>query len=307
LFFILIKNLIHLKALAKYFKSYLYFLFLAICIYSCKKEGKELIYPEIEFVKDTGFVYSDTAIVLGTAIKIGVFAKKSDANITYLTVKVDNGILQTALDSGMNSGSFYYTKNIIKSNSQSEIWSFTIMDKNRVKSSSSLKITKKAISSYGEIFYFPSVILGAQNCSSKGNFYSLTGNMIYNQQEAFNNQSLIDMIYYYGAYNATISSPGETEVPSFYTGITGIANWTIKNTTYYDTTMVTEQQFDLINNDSLILVQYDQLNGKKKAKYLQAGMVVSFVDHLGKIGLLKVAGVNGTDTGTLEIAVKIQK
>jgi hypothetical protein len=284
-----------------------FFIFFVFILCFCKKEKNEKNPPLIEFINDAGYVHSDTSVSLGTSLKIGIKATKSGEYITYLNVSVNNGTIQTALDSGMYTDNLLYKKTIIKSNSQIETWTFIVMDKNRNKSAISLKLIKKNISIFGDINYYPSVILGAQNNITSGNFYSLTGNIIYNQQDAFNNQPLIDFIYYYGQYNATLSSPGETEAPLFYTGTTGIPNWALKNVTLYDTTLVTSQQFDSSINDSLLLVQYDQVNGKKKAKYMQPGLVFSFINNLGKIGLFKVVTVNGTDSGTLEIAVKIQK
>jgi hypothetical protein len=289
----------------KYFTPLL--IIIALTLTFCQKGEKSNFPPKIEFIKDSGYVYTDTTISLGTIVKVGIHSFKSTENITYFNVKMDNGVILTALDSGLNNSSMNYCRSILKSNSQYEIWTFSVMDKDRNKSGISIKLTKKPAISYGDIIFFPSVILGAQNNTNAGHFYSLSNNIIYNQQDAFNNQQLIDLIYYYGLYESTLSSPNEAEVPLFYTGITGIAGWTIKNETRYDTTSVTVPEFDSSANDSLLLTEYDQINGKKKAKYLQPGMIVSFRNQTGKIGLLKVNSVNETDSGSIDISIKVQK
>ena len=240
--------------------------------YSCKKD-KPTNPPTISFIKEPGYIWSDTAIKLGTQVKIGVKATNNEVNITYFNLNLDNGTIQTALDSGLNSSSLTFSKTITKSSSQNEKWIFTVMDKNRNKASLSITFTKAYTSSYNDINTYSSVLLGAQNNSSLGSFFSLTHGSIFNLIQAYQVQDSIDIIYYYHpTYSSLLSSPGETEAPNYFTGTNGISDWSIKNVSYYDTTKVTTTQFDQSKNDSLMLNVYDPISGKKKAKYLVPGI-----------------------------------
>jgi hypothetical protein len=177
----------------------IWLLFIIIMVFfSCKKEQKNTIPPIIEFVKDSGYVYTDTSVTLGSSIKVGIRSSSEYANITYLNVMVDNGFVSTALDSGMNTGYLVYTREIVKDNSSLEKWTFTAMDRDRNKASLSLNLSKKPTVSYGEIITYPQLTLGAQNNGTTGGFLSLTNGQVYNYEEAANNKELIDIIYYYG-------------------------------------------------------------------------------------------------------------
>jgi len=278
----------------------------AFVLTSCKDEHNVTSLPEIKFNISSGFVYNDTSLTLGSAINVGITASCIDANITNFTVKMDNGATQHFLDSGMNVSSLTYNTTIIKSNSPIERWTFTAMNRNRLSASVTLVLTKVNTLVYGSIDSVSHILLGAQNNMSIGSFYSISSNSVYTLDSAFAHQGLIDIIYYYGTYLSTLSSPNETEAPGHFTGPSGIANWTIKNESRYDTTLLSIAAFDAAVNDSLILISYDQIAGKKKAKFLAPGQIISFINAEGKIGLLKINSVNGTDAGTLDISIKIQ-
>ena len=194
---------------------------------SCKKEHSN-IPPEISFITDSGFVCSDTALPLGTIFKIGIRAMGAENNITFLNVNTDDGILRTALDSGMNHKEIYYEKNIIKSNAEKETWIFTVMDRNRNKKNISLTINKAASSSFGSIRTYSNITLGAQNNTLNGGFFSLHNGLTYFYPAAEQNKDIIDIIYYYDIYNATLSSPNESDAPTVFSGLSG---WLPKNET----------------------------------------------------------------------------
>jgi hypothetical protein len=286
----------------------LFSIFLIIIgFFSCKKENPENTPPEISLITDSGYITCDTILNPGTLVKVGIEASGVSGNITYLNVLYNDGAIHTALDSGMNCKTLQYSRNIIKSNSQSETWTFTVMDVNRLKAGITITLTKANIVIYGNIISYTDIILGAQQNNNNGSFFSLSGGTVYFQEEAFNNQNLVDIIYYFGSYESTLSSPAETEAPAFFPGTTGIANWTIKNETKYDTTTITAIQFDQAINDSLLLAAYEPANGKRKTKYLEPGMVISFQDHRGKIGLIKVIATEGGNNGVVELTIKVQE
>ena len=115
------------------------------------------------------------------------------------------------------------------------------------------------------------------------------------------------MIFYYGPYNSTLASPGETQAPNYFTVVPPISQWIPRNVTMYDTTTLSVTDFDNSHNDSLILNTYNDLNGKKKAKYLAAGNIFTFKTQSGKLGILKVISVDAGTSGSVTMSVKIQK
>ncbi len=277
-----------------------------VLLFSCKKESPQTA-PTIEFIHDIGYASGDTALGIGTKINIGIRAKGISENITYLNVSIDNGSsTQTLLDSGLNSTDLSWSYPFIKTSSPTERWIFTVMDKNRNKSTITLTFTK-GVTLYGNIISFNNVSLGAQLNTQYGSFFSFGTGQTYLLADAFINQSSIDMVYYYGTYFSTLASANEVEAPNYFTGTNGIANWSVKNETRYDTTDVSISAFDNATNDSLILAVYNPVDAKRKAKYLAPGMLLSFIDHEGKLGMIKVNEVTPGDTGHVVLNIKRQQ
>lgn len=273
---------------------------------SCKKETESNSPPKLSMISDSGYITKDTSLPVGARIKIGVEAIAGAHNVTFLQVSCNTGEKRILLDSGMNCASFKYDLSVIKSVSQQEKWTFLVMDKDRNKDSISITFNRSASNNYGSINTYSAIELGAQSNTTSGSFLSLTSGNSYNLSEAFLNQALIDLIYYYGPYNATLSSPNESEAPTFFTGTEGISNWLVKNETRYDTTLITPYQFDRAANDSLLLSAYEPASGKRKAKYVTEGSVYSFTSQTGRIGLLKVLKIEPGAEGYMQFSVKIQ-
>ncbi|MEI8201703.1 MAG: hypothetical protein WCH34_01740 [Bacteroidota bacterium] len=288
------------------------FLFISIFViggmlFSCQKDSEHSP-PTITLTNDNGFASADTTLSVGAKVKIGIYAHGLGANITYFNVSIDNGTnVQTLLDSGLNASELNWSYEVIKSYLPVEKWIFTVMDKDRNKSSVSISLTKSAISQYGNIISFNNITLGAQNNSSFGNFFSFNTGQAYSLNDAFIYQDSIDMIYYFGSYLSTLSSPMEAEAPNYYTGVNGVANWTVQNETRYDTTDAPLSSFHTAMNDSLILAVYNPIDAKRKAKYLTNGMLISFIDHNGKLGLIEITSVTEGDTGRVVMNIKRQE
>ena len=273
----------------------------------CTKENKPAAPPVIRFVQDSGYQWNDTTLIVGDRVRIGIKVTACGSNITFFQVSFNNGKRQILLDSGLNHNELTYNLNIIKSAGTAETWTFVVMDRNRNLDSISILLRKSDSSHYGRIRQYDNILVGAQASTMAGSFLTFTGGRVLGLDSAFANQSLTDLIYYFGQYDATLSSPNETEAPSYFTGPSGIANWTIKNETRYDTTLLTAEQFDRAGNDSLLLAVYEPAAGKRKTKFVVPGMVISLKNAAGKIGLIKVTGYEPGVTGTLNFSVKIQE
>lgn len=287
---------------------YILLLIIFASVFSCKKKVVSTDGPKLSFVSGSGYVSADTILQLGSQISIMLSAEMGSSNLTYLRVTLDDGnSVQTALDTGFNITSLRCLKKIIKTNAENELWTFFVMDRNRNGSSISLKIKKQPTTSWGKITDFPSVILGAQSSSLQGSFFSLSSGKIYFQDSAYIMRNDIDIIYYYGAYNATLASPGENNAPSYFTVVPSIDLWVPRNVTMYDTTTLTVPDFDNSHNDSLILNTYNDLISKKKAKYMAVGNIFAFKAPSGKLGLFKVNTVDAGAAGSVSLSIKIQK
>jgi len=274
---------------------------------SCTKHDSGGDPPQIKFITDPGFVSHDTTLTIGQRIRVGLDATGMGSNITFFQISFDNGVRQILLDSGLNSYGLQYRLDIIKTANPIEKWTFLVMDRDRRKDSIQLTLHKSGSNNYGKIRSFPDVLLGAQENTTTGSFFSFTTALVYSLDLAFLNQSLIDLIYYFGSYDATLSSPNEADAPSLFPGPNGIASWTIKNETRYDTTLLTPQAFDEAENDSLLLAVYDPTAGKRKVKYVTQNQVISFKSQADKIGLIKVNGLESSSIGIVLLSIKIQE
>ncbi len=279
---------------------------LILSLSSCKKDPAQVA-PVISFISEQGYTSHDTILQAGQKVKIGIRAATTNANLTYFSVRFNDGKSQILLDSGMNTPSLIYNLEVIKTNAPQEQWTFVIMDRNRIEQSVQIVFTKSDSSKWGKIRTMHDIILGAQENSTIGSFFSLTDTSVMILTQAFENQPMADIVYYYGQYEGTLASPNEAEAPGFFTGPEGIANWTFKNETRYDTTMIQSQVFDQSLNDSLILSAYEPAAGKKKGKYVQPGMVFSFRSPAGKLGLIKIEDVIPSPSGSVKMTVKIQE
>ena len=274
---------------------------------SCRKKDVEHTLPVIMFAIDSGYTAHDTVLMEGRKIKIGINAWGAHANLTYFSIRYNDGVAKIILDTGINRSALSYDIELIKTSSPVEKWTFFIMDRNRYQDSIQIKLTKSTASDWGRIITRTDILLGAQENADTGSFFSFPSGQIFNLSQAFMNQAAVDLVYYFGQYEGTLASPAEAEAPGFFAGLQGIANWTIKNETRYDTTSILPQVFDDAGNDSLLLSAYDPGAGKRKAKFLKPDMVLSFKSPSGKLGLIKVTQLSGTTSGSLQFSVKIQE
>jgi hypothetical protein len=276
---------------------------------SCKKD-ETFPNPEIEFSTENGFHSSDTTLKLSEEITIKIIAETmSDVPLTQLHIKIDKDDDITQIDSGINTTVLNFEKTILKSTAEKETWTFYVADRDgRTSDEISITLILDESSSYGEIISIPLLILGAQNNSGTGGFYSLEDDQVYTLSEAFNNQDKINILYYYdlvGSDKNVLASPDANN-----DGNIDLSNWDDpKNETeYQEIETITEDEFNTCSNDSLILNNtFEFGTGKRKAKKLASGDIYSFVTHDAKKGLIKVINTDGQDEGTIRIAIKMQE
>ena len=291
---------------------------LALCLLiSGCGEKKDSVPPSISFKTDNAFTYSDRIVAIGGQVKIGIIATAGDAAITnfIVTMTTENGS-EKSVDSGLYSNFMNYEKTIFYGAEKFEKWSFTVRDKNGKSASVSITLSRDSTSTFGQINYFSSIILGAQQNNLYGHFLSLPEGKLYFSDSASSVQQKIYMLTYYGDILSpptefTLSSPNETDAPLFYSLL---SSWNIpKNEIRYkaDSLSISTTEFDGAKNDSLIISNYTGVtSGKRKFKSTRAGYVIPFQvtagNLSGKKGLIKVKSVSNGTAGSVELEMKIQ-
>lgn len=290
-------------------RAYIFIMLLLIAsvfllFWGCREEQRTDESPFIRQLPVNGIITYDTALPPGGSLMVSIEALGGGSNITYFGISMFDGQQHFVLDSGMNHPNLSFVQPIFKGNSSEETWTFSIMNRKREKASIQIHLSKAEVISWGTIHTFDPIVLSAQGSNTPGSFLSLSDGTVFDYPYAEAHQTVTDMIYYTGLYESTFSSPSESEAPDHFPGI---LNWTFKNETRYDTTALTPNDFNLSSNDSLALVSYEPVNGKRKAKNLEKGMVIAFRNQAGRAGLILVKEViPGTD-GKIECAIKIQE
>ncbi len=280
---------------------------LLMMMFSCDDKEGEGAGPEINLITEDGLISSDTIISPGQLMSFGVEAGKGDFNITEFLIKVKGETVQTWFDTGMYTPHLVWNGSFAKSYTDNEEWDFIVRDRYGHQQITSIVIGVDSSSGPGPIDYFPSILMGAQNNPDEKGFLNLRENLLYFQEEAKQNQELIDIIYYLGEDDHTLGSPGANIEDGIFDPEYTPTTWDVRNASRYIPISLSVEEFYLIENDSILLVSYTEGEGKRKAKNLQAANVFSFKTQDLRFGIIRVNEVFGLAEGTVSIDIKIQK
>jgi hypothetical protein len=286
--------------------------------YGCKKNDDEKLPPAINFKAGSTYTQNNDTVAIGHKLYFGIQARGTSENITNFTIKkvLENGTVVTVMDTGLNALSLDIDKIFYQNVEDKATWVFSVMDRNRLTAQTSMVINKDPNSAYGGIFYYPSIKLGYQNNTMYGHFLDPSTGIVYFDDSANTHQDKIDILSYYILDNTpspVLSSPGEMdngsiEAKTFYPEI---INWTTRKYSLWDISVdnspVTASAFDNTQNDSLIIIAYHDVWGRKKFKWATTGRVIPFITNGGKKGLIKVNYAETVDNGYIDIAIKIQQ
>lgn len=297
----------HLSNFTLLKNSFCLLILFSIAFTSCTRdESDNMNLPVLELKTDSIYVSSDTSIAEGSQLLLGIKASadKGD-NICNLLITSNDSL--RLLDYGFNASQIDKDVIINKNSDSIQCIKITIRNTNGLSTTKQIVLTKNG-SAYKPIIFYPQIILGGQNNQLVGSFFSLNNGLIYSQKDAFQNQSLINLLYFYHPLEFnTLASPG-ANLTGIYQGLNSPEFWTIKNTTYFSRNIINIpiSSFDNAVNDSIIIAN-TFTNGGRKAKGLAANQIWAFQSNLGKFGLIKIIEVNGQENGTLKIAVKMQQ
>lgn len=288
-----------------------------IFLYSCKKK-EEQVPPTISFKIGDNYTKNNAVVAVGRRLYFGIQARGTSDFITNFTIKkvLEDGKIITVKDSGVYTKYLDFERIYYQNVEPTVKWAFAVMDRSRKTSEISLIVLKDPNSAYGGIFYFPSLKLGYQNNTAYGHFLDPTNGKVYFEDSATINKDKIDILTYY--ISATppcpvLSSPGEmdnssVEAKTYYPCI---MNWQPRKYTLWDIGVdnvpITTADFDSAQNDSLLIVSYHDIDGKKKFRWASTNRIIPFITSGGKKGLIKVINAETVDNGSIEIALKIQQ
>lgn len=285
-----------------------------LLITACEKKEVSFLPPDLVFITESGYTFTDTTILLNDTVKIGIQASsQSNEPLTHLNISINSDSTFTSIDSGFYSKNISYTKTIVKGMSEEETWSFYVRDREGRKSNTlSILLKKDSSSVYGNISHLPEIAFSAQENNEYGRFLSINNGQVYHQADAFTIQSEINLLYYYDLIEEdenTIASPGANMDESFFPGPTGVNNWTTTNTTRFEfLDNINFSDFNQCTNDSLILHNtFEFASGNRKSKNLTAGNIFAFVTDSGIKGIFMINEVVGQETGTINISIKMQE
>jgi len=288
-------------------------------LFACKKKETELQEPTISFKTGSQYTQTGAVIEVGHPLFFGIQAKSDDSDLTNFTIKkrFENGTEITVMDTALYSKTLNIDKRFFQNVEPKVTWVFAVMDRKQMKAEVTLEVLKDPNSQFGGIYYYPSIKMGFQNNFMYGQFLDPLNGQTYKVDSAFLFQNHIDFLSYYinadSPPGPCLSSPGEidnfsTEAQTFYPTIT---TWGNRNYTLWDisvdATPIPISAFDAAQNDSLLIVSYNEVWGRKKFRWATTGRVIPFKTASGKFGLVKVLYNDSNDAGYIEIALKIQQ
>jgi hypothetical protein len=264
--------------------------------------------PVMSFKPDESLISSDTVVSPGQEMRFGIIAEGSDNNVVHFFINVIADSSQVYFDTGVNTPYFIWEGSFIKSFNPIETWEFTVRDRYGKSAVVSIEIEADTSLVIGGIDSFLDVHLGAQDNGQKGGCFSLADGSIFLLEDASLVPEKIDLLYYYyGEDENVIASPGANIEDGVYPDELAPAGWEIRNTTRFIKTGIAPEEFDLIQNDSLLIASYQEGEGKRKAKNLLVNDIYSFKTQDQRFGLFKVREVVGEQSGQITFDIKIQQ
>jgi len=294
----------------------LFFIGILVFLSACSKDNLSETTPFIFLKSGDEFTSHQSYVPVGGQLKFGISAIGDGAAITNLTIKriTEQGTI-IELDQGMylKTGGLDTTVTFVKGNASKEIWKFSIMNDHRDTASVSTIVYKGEGSAYGDIHYFPSITIGYQTNNSLPYYIDLHTGQTYDNTTSSGNESVIDLVSYYylssGKSSPTLSCPSYETARSYHPAMN---DWPVQNATLYDyeTTdndLISIDEFDSAQNDSLLVNGYIPSSTSGTCKYCYTGKIIPFKTKDGKYGLIKVIHADEAESGRIEIAVKIQQ
>lgn len=277
---------------------------IATAFTSCKKDD-DIVNPEptIDFKGGANYTSSDVTINTGDEILVGFNAAYNQETGEELTnfklVLTSNNVPQTFMDSTLKNKTFSTDMRISFSQTGTARLEATITDKAGRTDAVSFNITVEEAGV--KVVKHTNVELGSWN-DAIGSFYGAKENSIFTVAEAFNNQAMVDFVFYKGQTNMnTIAAPDDVSLNTILTFNMG--EWTTRNQTRFVMTSMTAAEFDAIG-DYYVFKEFEGNSGESKVINLEDGAVVQFRIQAGAYGLIKVVNFYSRgDLGVMDVII----
>ncbi|NVO10547.1 MAG: hypothetical protein HXX16_11340 [Bacteroidales bacterium] len=298
----------------------LIFILALLLLYStgCKKDDEPTSKPIITLKSGGDYTQNGQSIAVGGKLKFGIMATNPRAIITDLKIqRIADGKLITEKDQGVYlKDSLNVDFNSTKSSATQEIWRFFVMNSNRDSSTTTLTINLGSGVDYGAIYHYPSLKIGMQSNTDLPNYLDLHTGLLYSKTNVSGHEGDIDLVGFVyttsGVLSPTLCCPGYTGSSSVTGRYPEIASWSVTRLTSYDyhasdNNLVSASDFEHAQNDSLLVTSFKPESVSGLDKFCTTGKIVPFKTEDGKYGLVRVLHADLTETGYMELEVKIQK
>jgi hypothetical protein len=298
-------------------KRYLLFfgaimLFSATLLTSCTSDNNPVdLPPSISFVAGSGYVSGNTTVTVSTPFVVKILAEANATSGTkiesvQITRIISNQIVGDTTFSFNDATVTFEVTFMSYSQVGFENIEFKATDKDGQSKTISLQITTEEPAG-DPIDSWTERIMGSWSNPTGSSFASINGN-VYTLDVAFQNQALIDYMYWWGAStSATIGAPDDANAQLvFNEGNYQLANWTTKNATRFKTTSLSSADFDAVIDATPCI---SNANGADQTRMnaLVPDQVIGFITVTGKYGLIRVKSIVTGSDGTITIDVKVQK
>lgn len=282
---------------------------IGLVLLSACSDNSEAPAPTVTIASAVETVADGDSVGQGALMKFRLVVDGHGAYISNIVATItDRDQMKTMMDVGVWATSLDTIVSFYKGAWDTENWTFSVMNNERLFGKASLTIYRDPVSAYGAITTWPDVTLTFQNTDGPHFFDVETGDVLTLQEAATRPADVDFAVYYYmdgTKPSPTFSSPGDEDAPTYYPAMNG---WSALSYTKWDyVSQTTADAFDRATNDSLLIDRYDDVWGRRKYKFAYAGWVFPFKTTNGKIGLVKVIRSDNDAAGSIQFAVKVQQ
>jgi len=287
----------------------------ALFLTNCSKDEEVGPAPTITFSPTSVQITQDTTIAIVVSIKaeekIKEFIIKKKIHKSDGTIQTTNVNVGTTDYKGKTNFDYPFTHEVkitdFDGGVTKIIFEFTVTDEKDQTTSKTLEVTKKEVQQgtpFGAHKTYTNITMGAQSNASLGSFFATSNGQVYLISQAQQNQSLIDLVYYYGAINlATFAAPSDPTVNGGGSNFNFCSDWSVKNNTYFIKVNV---NFDNLSNTTDISnISFSEAT--TKVTNLNVNDVVAFKTVNNKIGFIKIKQLQSGGTGTITFDCKVQE
>jgi hypothetical protein len=284
------------------FKSMVAVITISLISFGCKKPAPVSVGPTLEFIKDIGYISSDTAWAAGDTAIISLKCtwNGNDLVRTIYTYYNDVKIGQPYQINPALGEEFTYKLKITKTSFYVEKYNFEVVDEVGNVNKIGLILT---IDDSGGAIEFEQKLLGMQKYPDRTSYFDFTHGQKIDSTAARSNEAIVDMV---GGFDfdakCFLTSPGSDNT----VGVYDFSGWTTNNLTQFCSTTISLAQFNLINKDKVLISCFHQDEAVNIIGVLSANQIYSFKTHNGRYGLLKIITPAVSESVQIAFDYKIQ-